>query len=63
MQNQGLRWRGGMRRCIQDLMTTDVIPIESGALLSEAYAILTEHHFRHLVVSNDDGLAGIATGD
>jgi len=47
---------------IASVMTSPVKTISHDMQLFDAYSVLTENHFRHLVVANDDGLlAGVVT--
>jgi len=47
---------------VASVMTSPVTTVAQNMKLFDAYSVLTEHHFRHLVVADDDGLlAGVVT--
>jgi len=51
-----------MHTTVASVMTSPVTTVKQDLSLFDAYSVLTKHHFRHLVVANDDGfLTGVVT--
>lgn len=47
---------------VRDLMTPDVITVQSADNVATAYELMLDHRFRHLVVVNEEGdLVGLLT--
>ncbi|HJL17021.1 MAG TPA: CBS domain-containing protein [Sandaracinaceae bacterium LLY-WYZ-13_1] len=43
----------------RDLMTPDVVTLDTGATIADAVALVTEHEIRHVPILDDDRLVGI----
>jgi CBS domain-containing protein len=53
-----------LARTARDLMTADLVTVESGTRIAEAFALMTAHRCRHLPVIDEGRLVGmVSIGD